>query len=276
MASKEESVLKQFRGKTSITSAEFEQIFKEYDKDGNGYIEAGELDSFLGDLFKLKEHPEDMSYEEFKAWLMREGDTVNKDGKIEKAELAHILPTRENFLLTFREKVPISIEDLLKIWQDYDSDRSGYLEKTELQLFCRDLLADKPSLTKADVDQEIEKIMTEFDIDQDGRLNIQEMAELLRVNEKENLLRTLLNGRKTIEGSFDNLFATFDTDGDGQISKTELIQLLRDSLGLLNKSADESLIESLADAVIAAYDVNNDQKLSKAELELYFVDKHAG
>ena len=62
---------------------------------------------------------QDMSYEEFKAWLMREGDTVNKDGKIEKAEVreyGNVLPiiplatrSRSYSLMTLRamQKLPV-------------------------------------------------------------------------------------------------------------------------------------------------------------------------
>ncbi|CAH3015985.1 unnamed protein product, partial [Porites evermanni] len=41
-----------FQGKSNITSNDFLKIFRRFDKDGNGYIEAGELDDFLAALHK--------------------------------------------------------------------------------------------------------------------------------------------------------------------------------------------------------------------------------
>lgn len=59
----------------------------------------------------------------------------NQDGKIDIRELAQLLPMEENFLLLFRFDNPLdSSVEFMKIWREYDSDNSGYIEADELKV----------------------------------------------------------------------------------------------------------------------------------------------
>ncbi|KAH9636725.1 hypothetical protein HF086_014248 [Spodoptera exigua] len=98
---------------------------------------------------------------ELKACFMEAYDD-NQDGKIDIRELAQLLPMEENFLLLFRFDNPLeSSVEFMKIWREYDTDGSGYIEADELKLQV-------------------------FDSNKDGRLQLSEMAKLLPV--KENFL----------------------------------------------------------------------------------------
>ncbi|GBN50198.1 Calbindin-32, partial [Araneus ventricosus] len=60
----------------------------------------------------------------------------NKDGKIEIRELAQLLPLEESFLLLFRFDNPLeSSVEFMKIWREYDSDGSGFIEADELKWY---------------------------------------------------------------------------------------------------------------------------------------------
>ncbi len=56
-------------------------------------------------------------------------------------QLAEILPTEENFLLLFRKDNPLeSSVDFMKVWKQFDTDCSGYIEADELKQFIKALL----------------------------------------------------------------------------------------------------------------------------------------
>ena len=66
---------------------------------------------------------------------------TNRDGKIELSEMARILPVEENFLLKFKiQNKPLTYPNFLRIWEYYDCDCSGRLERTELESFITDLI----------------------------------------------------------------------------------------------------------------------------------------
>ena len=55
--------------------------------------------------------------------------------------MAKILPVEENFLLKFKiQNKPLTYPNFLRIWEYYDCDRSGRLERTELESFITDLI----------------------------------------------------------------------------------------------------------------------------------------
>ncbi|XP_022786681.1 calretinin-like [Stylophora pistillata] len=129
MEAGKDACMLQFNSDTKLTSEEFVKVFKEFDKDGNGYIEADELNMFLVTLLQetgneanyrtihwgfengylLTQMPHLQKYstpspeelEKFKEYVLEKYDE-NCDGKISMDELENILPTEENYLKQFR------------------------------------------------------------------------------------------------------------------------------------------------------------------------------
>ncbi|CAC5395541.1 Calbindin-32 [Mytilus coruscus] len=198
---KSTNFLRQFRDlKTrefkQITAAQFMDVWNHYDDDGNGYIEGKELDGFLVELVtsinKEDVGPEVLSptaLEDAKQLVLNAFDE-NSDGRIDIAELAQILPTEETFLLLFRRDNPLdSSVEFMKVWKEYDKDRSGYIEADELKTFLYDLL--KRCKRQGDVTEEqmityTDTVLKLFDRNGDGKLQFSELAKLLPV--KENFL----------------------------------------------------------------------------------------
>ncbi|KPM03550.1 hypothetical protein QR98_0019830 [Sarcoptes scabiei] len=139
--------MRQFRDKNTrqlknLTSIQFMEVWSHYDHDGNGYIEGRELDNFLREFVSSvntnDSGPEivtDSMFAELKECFMEAYDD-NKDGKIDIREMAQLLPLDESFLLLFRFDNPLeSSVEFMKIWREYDTDGSGFIEADELKIF---------------------------------------------------------------------------------------------------------------------------------------------
>ncbi|XP_061820131.1 calretinin-like isoform X2 [Nerophis lumbriciformis] len=222
-----------------LTAAQFIDIWKHFDADGNGYIEGKELENFIRELETARRGAGvDTSHAAFKE-KMREfmaSFDKNSDGRIEMAELAQLLPTEENFLLCFREFVGSSAE-FMAAWRRYDTDRSGYIESNELKL-------------------------TMFDLNGDGKLGLSEMARLLPV--QENFLLKFQGIRLTVK-EFDSLFTLYDKDGNGYIDEQELDALLKD---LCDKNKMDVEVTGLSGYKKSIMALSDGGKLFRAELEI--------
>merc|ERR1711992_54674 len=239
---------RQFRDKDSrelqqLSAAQFMKVWEHYDEDGNGYIEGSELDGFLREFVEsvnnVDSGPEvvsDAMMTELKQCFLEAYDD-NKDGKIEIRELAQLLPMEENFLLLFRFDNPLeSSVEFMKLWHQYDTDNSGYIEADELKNFLRDLLREakkSQEVSEDDLIQYTDTMLQVFDANKDGKLQLSEMAKLLPV--KENFLtRQVFKGSaKLTKEDIERVFALYDRDGNGTIENEELRGFLKDLLELV-------------------------------------------
>ncbi|OTF74600.1 hypothetical protein BLA29_010586 [Euroglyphus maynei] len=91
--------------------------------------------------------------------------------------LAQLLPLDESFLLLFRFDNPLeSSVEFMKIWREYDTDGSGFIEADELKV---NLLREAKRET-IDEDKLIEytdTLLQIFDANKDGKLQLSEMAK---------------------------------------------------------------------------------------------------
>ncbi|RWS30429.1 calbindin-32-like protein [Leptotrombidium deliense] len=151
----------------NLTAIQFMDVWKHYDKDGNGFIEGRELDNFLKEFVSsvntLDVNPESISdsiLPELKECFMEAYDD-NKDGKIEIRELAQLLPLEESFLLLFRFDNPL--------------DSSVEFMKN----FLRDLLkeAKRDSIDEDKLIEYTDTLLQIFDSNKDGKLQLSEMAK---------------------------------------------------------------------------------------------------
>jgi len=275
-----ENFLRQFRDVesrelTRLSAAQFNEVWNHYDNDGNGYIEGKELDDFLRE-FVSSVHTEeedkqvsDEALEELKKCFLEAYDD-NNDGKIDIRELAQLLPMEENFLLLFRFDNPLeSSVEFMKLWYQYDTDGSGFIEADELKNFLRDLLREASKSQEVTEDKLIEytdTMLQVFDANKDGKLQLSEMAKLLPV--KENFLtRQMFKGKSSLSRTdIEGVFALYDRDNSGVIENEELSGFLKDLLELVKKDYDSSDLAHFAQTIMKGCDTNRDGKISKKEL----------
>ncbi|KAF7659082.1 hypothetical protein LDENG_00003470 [Lucifuga dentata] len=248
-----------------LTAAQFLDIWKHFDSDGNGYIEGKELESFFQELEIARQgagvDPSQAAFKEKMKEFMANVDK-NSDGRIELAEMAQILPTEENFLLCFREFVGSSSE-FMAAWRRYDTDRSGFIESNELKGFLSDLLkrANRDYDDKK-LNEYTQTILKMFDLNGDGKLGLSEMARLLPV--EENFLMKFQGVTLTAE-QFDALFAFYDKDGNGYIDEQELDALLKDLCKKNKMNLDAAGLMGYKKSIMALLDGG---KLYRTELEI--------
>lgn len=277
-----ENFLRQFRDEQSkemkqLTAAQFMEIWSHYDTDGNGYIEGHELDDLLRELASSVNAndagPElipDSVLKELKESFLDAYDE-NDDGKIEISELAEILPTDENFLLLFRKDNPLeSSVEFMKVWKQFDTDSSGYIEAEELKQFIKTLLTKRhgTNLTEEKLTEYTITILQIFDTNKDGKLQFSEMTKLLPV--KENfLLRPIFKGCTSISSEdLDQVFSIYDRDGNDIIEEDELDGFVKDLMDLMKKDYTHEDLQQFKQSLLNGCDYNRDRKISKAELKM--------
>ncbi|CAG9570775.1 unnamed protein product [Danaus chrysippus] len=189
---------------------------------------------------------------ELKACFMEAYDD-NQDGKIDIRELAQLLPMEENFLLLFRFDNPLeSSVEFMKIWREYDTDGSGYIEADELKNFLRDLLKEAKKINDVSEDKLIEytdTMLQVFDSNKDGRLQLSEMAKLLPV--KENFLC-----RQVFK------------DNNGSIENEELRGFLKDLLELVKKDYDAQDLLEFEETILQGVEYSSEGKISRKQLTM--------
>ncbi|XP_061111849.1 secretagogin-like [Conger conger] len=157
----------------------------------------------------------------------------------------------------------------LQIWQHFDIDDNGYIEKKELDDFCRHL-AKKTSagnkITEEKVQQLKKRFMSTYDSTSDGRLYIQELAKTM-LPEDENFL--LLFRRETpLDNSveFMRIWRNYDADSSGYISAVELKGFLQDLFLQHKKVVLPNKLEEYTDALMKMFDKNKDGRLDLNDL----------
>ncbi|KAF9411572.1 hypothetical protein HW555_009644 [Spodoptera exigua] len=216
---------------------------------------------------------------ELKACFMEAYDD-NQDGKIDIRELAQLLPMEENFLLLFRFDNPLeSSVEFMKIWREYDTDGSGYIEADELKNFLRDLLKEAKKINDVSEDKLIEytdTMLQVFDSNKDGRLQLSEMANievplqgrLLPV--KENFLcRQVFKGAtKLTKDDIERVFSLYDRDNNGSIENEELRGFLKDLLELVKKDYDAQDLLEFEETILQGVEYSSEGKISRKQLTM--------
>ncbi|KAM5281304.1 calbindin isoform 2-T2 [Ctenodactylus gundi] len=219
-----------------ITASQFFEIWLHFDADGSGYLEGKELQNLIQELLQARK----------KAGL-----------------LAHVLPTEENFLLLFRCQQLKSCEEFMKTWRKYDTDHSGFIETEELKNFLKDLL-EKANKTVDDTKlaEYTDLMLKLFDSNNDGKLELTEMARLLPV--QENFLLKF-QGIKMCGKEFNKAFELYDQDGNGYIDENELDALLKDLCEKNKQDLDINNIPTYKKSIMALSDGG---KLYRTDLAL--------
>uniref|UniRef100_A0A8C9U144 Secretagogin n=1 Tax=Scleropages formosus TaxID=113540 RepID=A0A8C9U144_SCLFO len=141
----------------------------------------------------------------------------------------------------------------LQIWQHFDADDNGYIEGKELDDFFHHMLTklgpgDK--VTEDKVQQLKTRFMSVYDLTADGRLQIQELANMI-LPEDENFL--LLFRRETpLDNSveFMKIWRKYDADSSGFISAAELKSFLKDLVVQHKKVVSSRKLDEYTDTMV--------------------------
>ncbi|XP_053833961.1 secretagogin isoform X3 [Vidua macroura] len=222
-----------------LDAAAFLGAWRRFDADDNGYIEGKELDDFFHYLLE-KLGPESTITEEevqrMKEQFMSVYD-VTSDGRLQIQELANmILPDDENFLLLFRRETPLdnSVE-FMRIWRSYDADSSGFISASELKDFLRDLfLQHNKMVAEVKLEEYTDAMMKIFDKNKDGRLDLNDLARILALQENF-LLQFKMDACSTEERrrDFEKIFAHYDVSKTGALEGPEVDGFVKDMMELV-------------------------------------------
>ncbi|XP_066539835.1 secretagogin [Hoplias malabaricus] len=258
----------------NLDAGGFLQIWQHFDADDNGYIEGKELDAFFRHMM-TKLGPGDNITEEkvqqLKARFMSAYD-VTADGRLQIQELANmILPEDENFLLVFRREAPLdnSVE-FMKIWRKYDADSSGYISAAELKSFLQDLFQQhKKEVSSNKLDEYTDTMMNIFDKNKDGRLDLNDLARILALQENFLLqFRMDANSQQERKRDFEKIFVHYDVSKTGALEGPEVDGFVKDMMELVRPSISGSELDQFRVLLLRHCDINKDGKIQKNELAL--------
>ncbi|KAL0483167.1 calmodulin [Acrasis kona] len=155
-------VIKELRRKYRLSKEqilEYFDVFKYFDNDGNGSIEAVELEQVLR---KLKV---DVSKQELTQML--DSVDADKSGTIEFEEFLNMLVTGEEVIIDPEQE----IRDTFRV---FDKNGDGFISADELKKVFTQLGEDH--ITDGDMD----RLMQQIDLDGDEQISIEEFARLMR------------------------------------------------------------------------------------------------
>ncbi|XP_006872949.1 PREDICTED: secretagogin [Chrysochloris asiatica] len=257
-----------------LDAACFWQIWQCFDKNEKGYIEDKELDVFFHHML-TKLGTDDAIMEEnlqkVKQQFMTTHD-VSKDGLIQMKELASMfLSEDETFLLLFRRETPLdSSVEFMQIWRKYDADSSGFISAAELRSFLRDLfLHHRKPISEAKLDEYTGTMMKIFDKNKDGRLDLNDLARILALQENF-LLQFKMDACSTEERKrdFEKIFAHYDVSKTGALEGPEVDGFVKDMMELVKPSISGVDLDKFREILLRHCDVNKDGKIQKSELAL--------
>ena len=152
--------------------------------------------------------------------------------KLQQAALSYMV----NHLLSKEEK-----QDLTEMFQKFDKNNDGVLSKEEIMEGFKNILGE------VEAQAEVDRIMKDIDIDNDGQIDYNEFI-MAAVNRQQ------VFNKDKLEATF----KMFDEDGNGFISNDEIKSLFQ---GLGSDS------ENIVNEIVKQVDENNDGQISMTEFK---------
>ncbi|XP_061772136.1 secretagogin [Nerophis ophidion] len=157
----------------------------------------------------------------------------------------------------------------LEIWQHFDSDDNGYIEGKELDEFFRHMmkrLGPQEKVTAERVERMKQRFMSAYDKSADGKLQIQELANMI-LPEQENFL-LIFRREATLDNSVDFMktWRKYDVDSSGYISAQELKAFLKDLFQQHGRKVSPDKLEEYTDTMMKIFDKNKDGRLDLNDL----------
>ncbi|XP_008830119.1 secretagogin isoform X2 [Nannospalax galili] len=243
------------QAKVCLDAAGFWQIWQRFDAQEKGYIEEKELDAVLYHML-MKSGTEDALMEESTQAMKQQFMAIHDmatEGRIPMKELASLfLSEDERFLLFFRLETPLdsSVEFM--------------------QNFLRDLfLHHKKAISEAKLEEYTGTMMDIFDKNKDGRLDLNDLARILALQENF-LLQFKMDACSTEEKKrdFEKIFAHYDVSKSGALEGPEVDGFVKDMMELVQPSISGVDLDKFREILLRHCDVNKDGKIQKSELAL--------
>uniref|UniRef100_A0A3B3HPB0 EF-hand domain-containing protein n=1 Tax=Oryzias latipes TaxID=8090 RepID=A0A3B3HPB0_ORYLA len=223
----------------NLDAAGFLEIWQHFDADDNGYIEGKELDEF------------------FHHMMQRLGPQVrvanpffpHTSALLPVFQLASmILPEEENFLLIFHREAPLDNSvDFMKIWRKYDADCSGYISAQELKAFLKDLFEQHHREVSSDkLEEYTDAMMKIFDKNKDGRLDLNDLARVLAL--EDNFLLQFhmdASSKEERKRDFEKIFDHYDVSKTGALEGPEVDGFVKDMMELVRPSLSGPELDKL-------------------------------
>uniref|UniRef100_W5MRM2 Secretagogin n=1 Tax=Lepisosteus oculatus TaxID=7918 RepID=W5MRM2_LEPOC len=258
----------------NLDAVGFLKIWQHFDADDNGYIEGKELDDFF--RYMMKQLGAGNKITEEKVQRLKErfmsAYDATADGRLQIQELANMmLPEDENFLLLFRRETPLdnSVE-FMQIWRKYDADSSGFISAVELKSFLKDLFQKhKKVISPEKLDEYTDAMMNIFDKNKDGRLDLNDLARILALQENF-LLQFKMDAcsQEDRKRDFEKIFAHYDVSKTGALEGPEVDGFVKDMMELVKPSISGIDLDKFRQILLHHCDVNKDGKIQKNELAL--------
>jgi len=194
-------------------------------------------------------------------------ETETTESKEDGEESKEVEVTTNECLEKFREDNTIDSVEFFKVFMQYDEDKTGYLEATELKNFLKDLLKDKGKRPDEEsLDKYLEETLKEIDIEKDYRIELGELALILPV--EQNFLTRFPARESWTKEELDDIFTHYDKDCSGSIAGVELLALLKDAFDKNGQSMTSKQVQEYAEIACELYEVGPDGALSRDDIGL--------
>lgn len=151
-----------FNKLSNFSDEEIQQMWLQYDQDESGFLDHDEIRAMLQDLIKVGgAHADALTdMREPVERLIHRMDT-NGDGSIQWEEFWNFFKAQQdaNFLQQFETAGQLSLDDIYKVWMNYDEDGSGVLEVDEVLRLLNDVL-DQVNASKEKIGSEAARRLT--------------------------------------------------------------------------------------------------------------------
>lgn len=182
-----------------------------------------------------------------------------------------------NFLEKYRDKDTRSLKQFtatqfMEVWRHYDNDGNGYIEGEELNAFLREFVSSiipgciGPEVVSDEMLRDTkEELLGAYDENDDQRIEIGEMAELLPLEESFLLLFRRDNPLDS-SVEFMRIWKRFDEDNSGYIDGDELKAFLEYMLQENGQTVTPDKLAEYTDTILKLFDKNGDGKLQLSEM----------
>ncbi|KER20245.1 hypothetical protein T265_11151 [Opisthorchis viverrini] len=183
----------------------------------------------------------------------------------------------KNYLAKLRDPVTnrfhsVTAREFLECWQHYDKDGNGYLEGAELDGFLREFIS---SVIPGDIGDEVvseialaqlkSEFMEAYDDNGDGRIDINELAQILPTDET---FLALFQHEAPLSSSveFMRVWRQFDEDNSGYIEQNELRGFLKHLLARSNVEITDEKLDDYTNTFLILFDRDGDGRLQLSEM----------